>query len=105
MTINPEELAQVIYEAIRGYYTEHKVDDYHPPWNQAHQSPYLAAGVAVANFVKRDLAGVQFSAFVGAGVLDLEQRLTALEEQQKTNEERIQGLRDTLGKFMRPEYE
>lgn len=86
-----EALGKVAYEARRAFFIE--ADMFvaqFPPWEQLNEQDkqsYIASGEAVANYVKRDMAGVQFSAFVAYGGMDLEQRLTE-------NEQKIQALEE-----------
>lgn len=86
-----ESLGKVAYEARRAFFIEADmfVRQY-PPWEKLHEQDkqsYIASGESVANYVKRDMAAMQFSAFVAAGTLDLEERITKSEQRLAEMEE------------------
>ncbi|HVB72934.1 MAG TPA: hypothetical protein VNE38_05205 [Ktedonobacteraceae bacterium] len=91
-------LGKIAYEARRAFYYETRMDCI-KPWDalddETKQS-FIASGRAVAAYIKRDLAGKQFSAFVASGGMEIEQQLAELQARQQGIEQELQELQEKL---------
>jgi len=89
-----ETLGKIAYEAHRAFYYETRMSCV-KPWDalddETKQS-YIASGRAVAAYIKRDLAGKQFSAYVAAGTWEMEQRLAETNARQGKIEQQLEEL-------------
>jgi len=82
MSNDNNDLGHVAYEARRAECMEAGSKTWDQLDEETQQS-YNASGQAVARYVQRDMQAQGFAAFVSVGGMDLEQRVTDLETEQR----------------------